>query len=415
MFALVDCNSFYVSCERLFNPRLRDKAVVVLSNNDGCVVARSREAKIIPVPMGVPFFQIKPAVDAGKVIAFSSNYTLYGDISQRVMTTLSEFGSAQEIYSIDECFLTITGDNDPCATMMKARAKVLRHIGIPTSIGIGPTKTLAKLASELAKNNPLGVFYCPAPGPELAEVLRAIPLSDVWGIGPRMSIGLHNLGLKTALDVARLPIAVMRETFGIVGARIVEELRGVSCLKLEEHAPAKQSITVSRSFGQQISALSDLRAAVATFTEQAGEKLRAQQLCASSLTVFIERNRFLSHAPLCDGAMTINFLTATQLTSELIVAADALVQRLWRSDGQWKKAGIVLQGLIDQHTVQQNFLDPIDRPRHAALMTTLDTINHKHGRAIIHSGAAHLSRDWRPINNQCSPRYSTCWDEVLSV
>ncbi len=415
LFGLIDCNSFYVSCERLFNPRLRGKAVVVLSNNDGCVVARSREAKLIPVTMGVPFFQIKHHVDAGRVIALSSNYTLYGDLSHRVMTTLASFGQAQEIYSIDECFLDMTGDPDPAATMAKARAQVLHDVGIPTSVGIGPTKTLAKLASDLAKEQTCGVFLCPPSGPALAAVLAGVALREVWGIGPRISEALDGMGVKTALDLARLNLHTMRARYGVTGARVIEELRGVSCLALEEVPPPKKSITVSRSFGEQVTALDDLRAAVAMFIERAGEKVRAQGLSASSMTVFLEGNRFDPHSPRCDGALHVTFPVATNLTGELLAAADVLVRRLWKPDGRWKKAGVLLLGLVDEHAQQQSFLDPIDRPKVRALMTALDTINHKHGRSLIRSGTTALSQHWRPLADRCSPRYSTRWDELLIV
>ena len=415
LFGLVDCNSFYVSCERLFNPRLRGKAVVVLSNNDGCVVARSKEAKAIPVAMGVPLFQIQHHVDAGRVVALSSNYTLYGDLSHRVMTTWADFGKAQEIYSIDECFLDLTGDPDPAATMAKARAKVLHHVGIPTSVGIGPTKTLAKLASELAKDQPSGVVMCPPCGPALAAVLAGVAQKEVWGIGSRISEALDGMGVKTALDLARLNIHTMRARYGVAGARVIEELRGVSCLALEELPPPKQSITVSRSFGGQVTALDDLRTAVAMFIERAGEKVRAHGLCASSLTVFLERNRFDPDSPQCDGALNVIFPIATNLTGELLAAGDVMVRRLWKPDGRWKKAGVLLLGLVDQHAQQQSFLDPFDRPRVRALMTALDAINHKHGRAMIRSGTTGLSQHWRPLANRCSPRYSTRWDELLMV
>ena len=415
LFGLVDCNSFYVSCERLFNPRLRERAVVVLSNNDGCVVARSKEAKSIPVAMGVPLFQIKHHVDAGRVIALSSNYTLYGDLSHRVMTTLADFGHAQEIYSIDECFLDLTGDPDPEATMAKARATVLHDVGIPTSVGIGPTKTLAKLASDLAKDKPGGVFLCPPCGPALAEVLAGVAVKEVWGIGSRISEVLDGMGVKTALDLARLNIHTMRARYGVTGARVIEELRGESCLALEEMPPPKQSITVSRSFGGQVTALDDLRAAVAMFVERAGEKVRAHGRCASSMTVFLERNRFDPTSPPCDGALQVTFPVATNITGELLAAADAMVRRLWKPDGRWKKAGVLLLGLVDEHAQQTSFLDPMNRPRARSLMTALDTINHKHGRSLIRSGTTALSQQWRPLADRCSPRYSTRWDELLIV
>lgn len=415
IFALVDCNSFYVSCERVFQPQLRGRAVVVLSNNDGCVVARSKEAKAIPVAMGAPFFQIRHYVDAGQVIAMSSNYTLYGDMSRRVMITLAEFGRAQEIYSIDECFLDFTGDQTPERSAARARARVLKHTGIPTSVGIGPTKTLAKLASEIAKDRPDGVFSCPSPGPQLAAVLTQIEVGHVWGIGPRIREQLGQWGVRTALDLARLNVHTMRERYGVTGARVVEELRGVSCLSLEEHAQPKQSITCSRSFSEQATTLDELRAATATFVERAAEKVRQAGQCASSMVTFVERNRFDPDAPRCDGACTITFTVPTNVNSEFMKAADLSIRRLWRPDGRWKKAGVLLLGLCDQRHQQQSFLDPIDRKRTGALMATVDAINHRHGRAIVRSGTTILSERWQPLTERCSNRYTTRWDELPIV
>ena len=224
--ALVDCNAFYVSCERLFAPALRRRAVVVLSNNDGCVVARSPEAKALPVAMGAPAFTLRPLIEAGRLVACSSNYVLYGDVSQRVMQTLAGFGRAQEVYSIDECFLDLGGDGDPVAGMIEARRTVARHVGIPVSVGIAATKTLAKLANHLAKNDPEGVCRLPPPGPQLATRLASVPVAEVWGVGRRIAAALADWGVVTALDLARAAPARLRAGFGLAGERLVRELRG---------------------------------------------------------------------------------------------------------------------------------------------------------------------------------------------
>ncbi len=414
-YALIDCNSFYVSCERLFQPRLKGRAVIVLSNNDGCTVARSREAKALPVAMGAPFFLVKHHVDAGRLVALSSNYTLYGDLSARVMDTLSEFAPAQEVYSIDECFLDLTGVRDPAKLCAAARATVLKNVGIPTSVGIGPTKTLAKLASEIAKDRADGVCELPPVGPALADVLRTIPHGDVWGIGPRIGAVLKGWGVTTALDLARLNVHTMRARYGVTGARVIEELRGIPCIQLEEAPPKKQTITCSRSFSGQVTELDELRAAVATFVERAGEKVRGQDLCASAMTTFVERNRFDPTAPRCDGAYTINFPVPTNLNSEFMGAADHSIRLLWEKGGRWKKAGVLMLGLVDAGAQQTSFLDPVDRKREGALMRTMDAINRKHGRAVLRSGTTGLSRQWRPLAERCSPRYTTQWDELLKV
>jgi len=415
VYALIDCNAFYVSCERLFNPLLRQRAVVVLSNNDGCVVARSPEAKAIPIAMGVPLFQIKDHVTQGRLVALSSNYTLYGDISHRVMSTLEQYGRAQEVYSIDECFLNLAGDPHPDITMHQARHQVGHDIGIPVSIGIGPTKTLAKLASDLAKKLPTGVYNCPLPGPALATLLERVPVGDVWGVGARIAETLHTWGIRTALDLARLDRGIMQNKYGVTGARIIEELRGQPCHALETAPPAKQSITVSRSFGTIVTQQADVRSAIANFIERAAEKARAQHRCASSLLLFVAGNRFDQRAAHCDATHTITFPVPTNVTSELLTAADRCMPTLLKANGRWKQAGVTLLGLLDQSTQQQSFLDPINRPRAQALMTAVDGINAKHGRASIRPGSTTLSSRWQPLANRCSPRYTTNWDEVPRV
>ena len=415
VLALIDCNSFYVSCERLFRPDLRGKAVVVLSNNDGCVIARSKEAKAVPVAMGVPLYQIRHHVDSGRVIACSSNYTLYGDLSHRVMATLAEVADRQEVYSIDECFLDLTDDCDPARTMADARARVLHDVGIPTSVGIGQTKTLAKLASDQSKAMPSGVFTMPPPGPLLAEVLRIIPAGDVWGCGPAISRGLAAMGVVTALDLARMDREVMRKAYGVTGVRMVEELRGNRCIAMEDAPADKKTITVSRSFGADVADLEELRAAVCAFAERAGEKLRGDGLAASTMRTWVEANKFKADAPACSGACDIAFPIATDLTPELIGAADASVRRLWREGGRWKKAGVLLQGLVRSSACQESFLDAYDRPRMRELMNALDRINERHGKVAVASGTRALSQRWRPIADRCSPRYTTRWDELLRV
>lgn len=413
-FALVDCNAFYCSCERLFDPRLHRRAVVVLSNNDGCVVARSREAKALKITMGVPFFQIREHVDAGRLVALSSNYTLYGDMSHRVMNVLSGSGFPQEVYSIDECFLDLTEDPDPVGTVTAARTRVAHDVGIPTSVGLGATKTLAKLASDLAKDLPSGVYALPPPGPALTDVLRNVPIIDVWGIGGRVGATLLEWGVRTALDLARLNVHRMRERYGVTGARVVQELRGESCIDLEEVQP-KQSITTSRSFSTQATTVDELRAAVATFMERACEKARAGHRAATALTVFLEHNAFDPQAPQCSGALTRKLEVPTNLTGELMQHADAMVRALWRPGGRWKKAGVTLLGLVDDRSQQQSFLDRIDRDKAKAVAAAVDAINAKHGRAVVRSGTTGLSKDWRPLADRCSPRYTTRWDEVLRV
>lgn len=414
LIALADANSFYVSCERVFNPTLRGRACVVLSNNDGCVVARSREAKGI-VEMGAPLFEIQHLVDSGKVIALSSNYTLYGDLSHRVMATLADYGRNQEIYSIDESFLDLTGDADPVATMAAARATVLRNTGIPTSVGIAMTKTLAKLGSDMAKSIPSGVFLMPPPGPALADVLHKIPVGDVWGVGGRIGAWLTGMGITTALELARMSPSAMRRRHGVTGERVVLELRGEQCHFLESSPPPKQTLTVSRSFGEQVTDRDELRAAVAAFTERAAAKARSADLAASALTVWISSNPFDPTAPKCSGSATKQLPIASNLTPELLGHAERMVGELWREGGRWKKAGVMLLGLVSAGPRQTSLLDPIDRERSQRLMASMDAVNARMGRDAVRCGVACLSQRWKPLANRCSPRFTTRWDEVLTV
>ena len=418
MLALIDCNSFYVSCERLFRPDLRGKAVVVLSNNDGCVVARSKEAKKVPVEMGVPFFQIKDLVEAGKVVALSSNYTLYGDLSARVMTTLADYGRNQEVYSIDECFLDMTGEHDAAATMAMARARVLRDVGIPTSVGIGPTKTLAKAASEIAKALPSGVFAMPAIGPALAEVLSKISMADIWGVGPAFQSSLKSWGVETALDLARLQPERMRKRHGVVGERVVRELRGEPCHLLVDEPDPKQTITVSRSFSRDVTALPDLRAAASSFAERAAEKARNGHRAAGAITAYLSSNRFDPNAPTCGGSLTHSFSVATNATPELVSAVDGMVRRLWemgQPHGRWKKAGVLLLGLVDDRARQTSLFGDEERERAGRISVAMDAATRRFGKTAVMSGTRLLSNDWKPLAGRCSPRWTTRWDEVLSV
>lgn len=417
MLALIDCNSFYVSCERLFRPDLRGRAVVVLSNNDGCVVARSREAKPL-VAMGVPFFRIKDLVEAGKVVALSSNYALYGDLSNRVMATLAPFGRDQEIYSIDECFLDVSGDRDAVATMAAARARVLRDVGIPTSIGIGPTKTLAKVASEIAKGLPAGVFQMPPVGPALAEALRAIPLAEVWGVGPALQAALGSWGIATALDLARLAPERMRRRHGVVGERVVRELRGEPCHRLVDAPDPRQTITVSRSFGHDVTALADVRAAASSFAERAAAKARHGHRAAGAITLYLSSNRFAPDAPGCSGSLTHAFPVATNATPELVAAVDGMVRRLWergQPHGRWKKAGVLLLGLVDDRLRQTTLFGEAERERAQRISLALDAAARRFGGTLVMSGTRLLSQDWQPLAGRCSPRRTTRWAEVLEV
>jgi DNA polymerase V len=320
LFGLVDCNNFYVSCERLFQPMLHGKPVVVLSNNDGCVIARSDEAKALGIPMGLPAFKLADLVKKHCLEVYSSNYTLYGDLSARVMTTLTQWTPEVEVYSIDEAFLKFSPlpSDALMAYGQSMRATIQQWTGIPVSIGIASTKTLAKLANRLAKRSPeaKGVIALTSPA-EIEAVLACTPIEDIWGIGRGYARRLHAHEIRTALQLRDVHDRWVRQELGIVGLRLVWELRGISCLPLALCPPPKQSVMVSRSFGRPITTRTEMREAVATYMTRAAEKLRRHQVAAGVLTVFLMTNRFTDESQYANG-VTMPLPIATQDTAELI-------------------------------------------------------------------------------------------------
>ncbi len=400
-FGLVDCNSFYVSCERLFNPKLNGRAVVVLSNNDGCVIARSKEAKAIGIPMGAPAFQFKQQFLRYDVAVLSSNFSLYGDISSRVMGVLDSFGFPLEIYSIDEAFMELPPDlGAPFGE--EIRARVLKWTGIPVSIGIGSTKTLAKVGSDLAKNSPTGVSAIDQPEVTLATV----PVEDIWGIGSRLGEDLRSLGIRTAGQLLNVNLTWLQKRFSITLVKTVMELQGTKVLAMEEAPPPKKGITTSRSFGQTLHALADLKEAVATFVATAAEKLRAQDSLALRLTVFLyDHDRHGS-------SITTTLSMPTSFTPDLIHNAHALLETLYIPGKGYKKAGIMLQELTSDKEVQLNFFK---NPKSTKLMKLVDKVNLLHGDGTLFFGAEGTQPKWPSVRKNVSPRYTTRWDDLLTI
>ena len=411
-FALVDCNSFYASCERVFDPTLIGKPLAVLSNNDGCVVARSAEAKKMGVPMGAPAFQLKEYEKKGLVMK-SSNYTLYGDLSERVMGILAEYGLSQETYSIDECFLDVSGIDHLHDTMVAARTKVLKWTGIPVSVGVGSTKTLAKLASEVGKKEPTGVYICPEEETVRMEWLTKFPIEDIWGFGSRISPKLRDAGVQTAYDAARIRDSWMKTHFGIVGLRTIQELRGESCIPIEEFAPPKKTLCISRSFGSMISDEHELISAITTFAERACEKIRKSHLRASGLTAFINGNPFHEDRT-ASSSGTVNFPTPTAYSPQIVGAAISMVKRLRSPNGQYKKAGILLTGLVgtDAGVQETLFSAPESNEKQDRLMTAIDAMNREYGKGTVKSCGALLGNKWRPVADNCSPHWTTRWEDI---
>ena len=414
LFALVDCNNFYASCERVFDPKLEEKPVVVLSNNDGIVVARSNEAKALGIGMGVPEFQIRHLIRRHDVQVFSSNYTLYGDMSQRVMDTLAQFTPDLEIYSIDEAFLSLSGFTSHNLTEYgrTIRTTVKKWTGLPVSIGIAETKTLAKVAGRVAKRSKeaAGVFDLTA-CQDRDGLLAETAVEDIWGIGPNYARLLTQHGIQTALDLRGVDDHWIRKRMGVVGARIVQELRGVPCLPLEECPPPKQGITVSRSFGRPITSLAEMRQAVATYTARAAEKLRGERLAVTVLTVFLMTNSFKDE-PQYSNAATIKLPVSTDSTSDLLRYALEGMGRIYKEGYRYKKAGVMLTALVPASQVQGSLFDHQDRERSSRLMRVLDRLNDRIGAGTLRYAAEGFSKHWRARFERRSPAYTTRWEDL---
>lgn len=424
--ALVDCNSFYASCETVFRPALRGKPVVVLSNNDGCVIARSREAKALGIDMGAPFFKVRNELHRKGVAYFSSNYALYGDLSRRVMAALSRFTPNLEVYSIDEAFLDLTGivrGDDPRALEeygRRIRAYVGRATGIPVSVGIAETKTLAKIANRVAKKHAAseGVFALQAIDQrERNRLLDGIPVGDIWGIGSRLSLRLESRGIKTARQFRDAdPGWVQRGLkFGIVGKRLVLELRGEPCGDLELAAPGKKEIACTRSFGKPVATRGEMRQSVATYIARAAEKARAQGSVAGALTVFLLTNPFKPFEPQYYNSRTAALPVPSSSTGELTEYGLRIVDEIFRDGYRYKKSGVILSDIRPGQAVQADLFDRRDRGAEHRLMKAVDRINRSLGAGTVQYAAAGVNPGWALRAEFRSPRHTTRWDELARV
>jgi DNA polymerase V len=413
--ALVDCNNFYVSCERVFRPDLQNKPVVVLSNNDGCVVSRSNEAKALGIKMGVPLFQIREQVKQHGIHVFSSNYVLYADMSQRVMTLLRDFAPEQEVYSIDESFLELSGLDDTAERMLTMRQQILRCTGIPVCVGVGASKTLAKLANFVAKRHPRsrGVFdFNRLNSSQLDSVLRNIPVEEIWGIGRKLSASLEALGICYALQLRDADTPSLRQRFGVVMEKTIRELRGEACIEFEEIAPAKQQIINSRSFGHKVTELADLEDALSHFISNAAKKLRDQKSVASMLQIFILTDRFRQDQEQYSPHLAIPLITPSANTITLQSYAMQGLRSIYRTGYQYKKAGVILSDITPASRYQGDLFAPATKKNNPQLMQTLDNINQRYGK-----GSLKLSRDgsrqtWKMRQENKSPEYTTNWAEL---
>jgi DNA polymerase V len=415
--ALVDCNNFYASCERVFQPDLRGRPVVVLSNNDGCVIARSNEAKALGIEMGAPWHLNRATFERHGVIIRSSNYTLYGDMSARVMQVLGRFTPDLEIYSIDEAFLGLAGFESRIeAHAAELRRTVLQWTGIPVSVGVAPTKTLAKVANRFAKKDPErnGVFIM-LDEAQTEEVLGRMPLTDLWGVARRIAERLEALGITSPLKLRDSDPAFIRERFSVVMQRMVLELRGVPCIALEDHIPDRKSIIASRSFGRAVTTFQELCEAVASYTARAAEKMRRQSLATAHVAVFVETNSFKPTDPQYHATRAVRLPIASADTGVLGEAAAQALRMLWKDGFRYKKAGVMLLDLGPANRVQGDLWTAPDTPRSKALMNALDSLNRDYGRGTLTYAAAGKQQAWKLRRDFTSPRYTTEWSELLSV
>lgn len=418
MFALIDGNNFYVSCERVFDPKLEGRPVVVLSNNDGCVVARSQEVKALGVKMGVPWFQLKDLARKHGIVAKSSNYSLYGDMSARMMAVLGQYSPEQEVYSIDECFLGMDGFArcDLTAYGQRIRTQVRQWLGLPVCVGFGATKTLAKLANHVAKKRPEfdGVCNLAAlTNPERDTLFASIDVGEVWGVGYRGTPRLKRLGIDNVMALRDADPKWLRREFSVVLERTVAELNGTPCIGLEEAAPAKQQIMSSRAFGAYVYDLAGLEEAVATYVGRAAEKLRRQGSLAGAVQVYIRTNPFKEGHPQYQRGLTVPLIEPADDTRLLVRAALLGLRRLFKPGYAYQKAGVMLMDLTDaQHT--QAALFDTDRGN-PALMRVMDRVNAYWGRGTLRLAAEGVDPHWRMRRGMMSPCYTTRWAELPRV
>ena len=409
----MDCNNFYASCERVFNPALNGKPIVVLSNNDGCVIARSNEAKVLGIKMGVPAYQIKDLVSSHEVAVFSSNYTLYGDMSGRVMSILAGLAPEIEVYSIDEAFINLDGIQDIQLLGTDIVNKVTRGTGIPVSLGMAPTKTLTKVANKFAKKYSAYNRLCIIDTEEKRiKALKLTDITDVWGIGRRQAAKLEKQRVKTAYDFTQLSGSWVRKNMTVVGERTWKELRGISCIDMESAPPAKKQICTSRSFGKMLTDIDTMSEAIATHASTCAKKLRQQKSYAMSLMVFIHTNNFREDLPQYWKNTVIHLPVPTNDTLEIVHYALTGLKTIFIQGYQYKKAGVIITEITEG--AQMGLFDKIDRTKREQLMQTIDQINGKHSQ-LVKLAIQGSGRDWKLKQEQLSQRYTTDINEILTI
>ncbi|MCB1082274.1 MAG: Y-family DNA polymerase [Chlamydiia bacterium] len=402
MYALVDCNNFYASCEQVFNPAYRNKPLVVLSNNDGCVVARSKEAKALGIPMGAPAFQWETLFLRENVIVLSSNYTLYGDLSHRVIETMKTFDLPLEIYSIDEAFLLFP-EKEGEKLAQEMRMKILQWTGIPVSIGLAPTKTLAKVAGHVAKKGKGVALYHPS-------FLETLPIDEIWGIGRQLKKKLLSFRIQTAQELIQKDEVWVKKHLTVTGLKTVLELRGIPCIEHLEHAPERKSIVSSRTFSKGVCDLAELKETLATFGGIAAKKLRKEKLKAYFLLIFLYKDRFVTtnasmHLPL-----------ATHYTPDITRATSLLLEKIYEANVSYRKGGVLLSGLVSETEGQLDLFatDPLGGKKEAVIHT-FDQVNKRYGGKILTFAAEGLEKKWKSASSKRSPNYTTSWNDIPTI
>ncbi len=414
-FALIDGNNFFVSCQRVFQPNLEGQPVVTLSNNDGCVIAMSNEAKVLGISMAQPAFKIRKILEQNNVVIFSGNLELYCDMSERMMTILRHYAPQIEKYSIDEAFLDMSAfhEDELDDIGRQIKADIWQKIGIPVCVGFGHTKTLAKVANRFAKKTPelQGVYsYDVMRSP---ASLGLLDIEDVWGVGRSYARFLKGCGVKTAYDFREANPAFIRKTMGVVGARIQRELKGISCIPLQTEAQPKKSLAVTRSLHRPTKSYQDVRESVATRLVRACEKLRNYRLAACELTIFITTTKFTASKPY-KGVVTHKFQEPTSQTHICLQAALKMFDHIFKDGYEYKKSGVIFSQLVpEQSAMRDLFFDGY--PDYTLVLSAIDDVNQRYGRHSLQFGATGLKRPWQPIPSQCSPRYTTRFDEILVV
>ena len=416
IFALIDCNAFYVSCERVFNPKLNNKPVVALSNNDGCIIARSTEAKDLGIKMGVPLFKVKDIIKKENVIVFSSNYTLYADMSRRVMNIISEFSPNIEIYSIDEAFVEFTGMQlDYERYAHKIRKTILQYTGIPVSIGIASTKTLSKVANHIAKDNSsLSGVYSLVKRKDIDKILENIDVGEIWGVGRQLSKKLISYGIFNARLLKNCENSWIRKVMNINGLKTVSELREISCLQLEETSATRKSCCTTRSFGSPLNKIQDIEQAVITFARRATERIRKEKLVASTVSVFLRTNPFDKLGKYYSNSAVITLSYPTNDTISIVEAALKLTKKIFQNNYNYKKAGVLLSGFYDENYRPKDLFNhkPYESKK---LMTAIDTINYRYGNDTIKMASESHIGKWKKKRKNCTPSYTTQVKNLLLV